>query len=67
VLRIALDLGRHAILNGDQEGAGVGAIVGAGGTDLCGCHQAGFRRKNFVKPILYPIPDRFVRALDYIG
>jgi hypothetical protein len=41
---VALDLGRHAVLHGDQHGAGVGTIVRAGDADDFGAHAGILRR-----------------------
>jgi hypothetical protein len=39
MIGIALDLRGDAILDSDQEGAGIGAVVRAGGPNLGGRHQ----------------------------
>jgi hypothetical protein len=51
MIRIALDLRRHAILHGDKEGAGIGAVMGACGPDKGRGHwvKSG---KNVEKPIV---------------
>ncbi len=60
MLRVAAHFGRHAVFDGDEQGAGIGAVVGAGGADLGDAHLNQFQEKNVEKPILYPIPAGFV-------
>jgi hypothetical protein len=43
---IAPHFGCHAVFDGDKQGAGVGAIMRAGGTDLCGCHAGELSEKT---------------------
>ncbi|GAB3465375.1 hypothetical protein GCM10027321_30440 [Massilia terrae] len=67
MLRVALHLRRHAVLDSHQEGAGIGTIVWAGGPDLCDGHGSSSKGKSFEKPILYTIPDAIVSPLDQTG
>ena len=62
VLRVAAHLGRDAILDGHQQGAGIGAIMRAGSPDKGRGHQS-IRGKNVEKPILYTIPGTAVQVL----
>jgi len=39
MVRVATHRGGHAVLDGDEDGAGIGAVVGAGGADLGDAHS----------------------------
>jgi hypothetical protein len=53
---IALDLGRHAIFDRHENGAGIGAVMRASGPDEGRGHRIN-PEKNVEKPILYTIPE----------
>jgi hypothetical protein len=49
VVGIALHLGRDPVLDGDEQGAGIGTIMRAGGADVCKGHlDLGWRRLKTV-------------------
>jgi hypothetical protein len=62
MIRVALDLRRDAIFHGHVDGAGIGAIMGAGGPDKGLGHRIN-PGKNVENPILYTIPAVSVSVL----